>query len=154
MDIVQGGSNEDSDSSSSSERQVYPSLKILIVEDFALTSAILSSALKYCRSAYCFCAESGEEALVIMSEQGPFDLILTDVMMSGMGGIEFIKRVREKEIQCNWEHQTIVAMSADDTKGPESLEAGSSIFIFKYDGTMNKIFEIIDNIIESRKLKR
>src|SRR6476646_9903996 len=77
-------------SSNSSEGEtgesVNPEHSILIVEDFDMTSSFLSNSLKFCRAAKCVCASTAEEAMQIISERGVFDLILTDVMMSGIGG--------------------------------------------------------------------
>jgi CheY-like chemotaxis protein len=120
--------------------------RILIVEDFDLTSSFLSNTLKYCRSAQCTCAKSGEEALTIIETEGTFDLIITDVCMSGIGGIEFIRRVRTMETEKDWKAQVIVAMSADESNSEASLEAGSSLFIFKYDEPMHRIFSVLDTV--------
>jgi response regulator RpfG family c-di-GMP phosphodiesterase len=46
-----------------------------------------------------FCASfagSGDEALALMKEKGPFAVVITDMQMDGMNGIEFLKRVREQ----------------------------------------------------------
>lgn len=39
---------------------------------------------------------SGEEALALL-EKEPFDLVLLDIMMEGMGGIEVLKRIRNQK---------------------------------------------------------
>jgi CheY-like chemotaxis protein len=120
--------------------------RILVVEDFDLTSRFLSTTLKYCKSAFCYCAASGEEAITIMDEYGPFDLVLTDIYMPGMGGLEFIRRLRKKETDMGWKKQIIIAMSADAENSSLSLQAGSSVFIGKYEEPMHRIFEILDGI--------
>ena len=120
--------------------------RILIVEDFDLTSKFLSNTLKYCRSALCTCATSGEDALNIIRTEGTLDVVLTDVMMKGIGGIEFIKQVREHEETHGLQPQIILAMSADESNSEASLKAGSSLFIFKYNDPMHRIFEILDTI--------
>lgn len=40
-------------------------------------------------------AVSGEEGLVVLRNDGPFAVIISDMQMSGMDGVEFLKRVRQ-----------------------------------------------------------
>lgn len=120
--------------------------RILIVEDFSQTSNFLSSALNYCRSAHCVCASSGEDALDIIAGRGRFDLILTDVMMKGIGGLEFMRRVRRLEHEEGWTAQTIVSLSADEANSERALAAGASSFVCKYNSPLSRIFEILDTL--------
>ena len=43
----------------------------------------------------CFGCQSGEEALHMLDAEG-FDVVLCDVQMPGMGGLELLRLVREK----------------------------------------------------------
>lgn len=68
---------------------------LLIVDDDAVNRALLAGFLKndsYNR----LCANSGEEALAIAARQ-PLDLILLDIMMPGMSGIEVAERLKRDE---------------------------------------------------------
>jgi len=73
--------------------QELPRKTILIVDDEAIIRDLCARALKGYRVLE---AAEGEEALLIF-EQGGIDVILTDVMMPGMGGIELLKRLKELE---------------------------------------------------------
>jgi len=66
---------------------------ILIVDDEAIIRDLCSRALKGYNLRE---ARSGEEALAIF-DKGGVDVILTDVMMPGMDGIELLRRLKEKE---------------------------------------------------------
>jgi signal transduction histidine kinase len=66
---------------------------ILIVDDEAIIRDLCGKALKGYRVME---AADGEEALQ-MFEQGGVDVILTDVMMPRMGGIDLLKRLKEIE---------------------------------------------------------
>jgi CheY-like chemotaxis protein len=68
---------------------------VLIVEDDDAVRAVTRRALT--RFGYTvLTAESGQEALRIASEHaGKIDLLLTDVMMPGMNGVEVATRVAE-----------------------------------------------------------
>ena len=68
--------------------------RILVVDDYPPTRELIRDALT--RSDYYEIseAENGREALDMCS-QGPFDLVISDVMMPTMGGMELLKRLRE-----------------------------------------------------------
>jgi two-component system, sensor histidine kinase and response regulator len=66
---------------------------ILIVDDEAIIRDLCCKALKGYRLLE---AGDGREALALF-EKGGVDVILTDVMMPGMGGIELLKRLKEIE---------------------------------------------------------
>ena len=66
---------------------------VLIVDDESIIRDLCSKALKGYRV---FQAGDGEEALKVF-QQEEIDVILTDVMMPKMGGIELLKRLKEIE---------------------------------------------------------
>jgi len=66
---------------------------VLVVDDEAIIRDLCSKALKGYRV---FQAGDGEEALGVF-RKGEIDVILTDVMMPKMGGIELLKRLKEIE---------------------------------------------------------
>jgi two-component system, sensor histidine kinase and response regulator len=74
-------------------RREMPLKTILIVDDEASIRDLCMRALKGYRLLQ---AGSGEAALTIF-DRGGVDVILTDVMMPGMDGIELLKRIKEKE---------------------------------------------------------
>jgi DNA-binding NtrC family response regulator len=60
--------------------------KILIVDDEQAIRALLHAAVSS-PGFTVFDADSGAKALAIADEQGPFDLVVSDVLMPGMDGI-------------------------------------------------------------------
>lgn len=66
---------------------------VLVVDDEAIIRDLCSKALKGYRVLQ---AANGEEALRVF-QKGEVDVILTDVMMPKMGGIELLKRLKEME---------------------------------------------------------
>ncbi len=73
--------------------QEKPEKSILIVDDEAIIRDLCIRALKGYRILE---AHNGEEALSVFSKGG-VDVILTDVMMPGMDGIELLRRLKEIE---------------------------------------------------------
>lgn len=70
-------------------------------------------------------ADSGQEALALVS-QYTFDLILMDIQMPGMGGIETTKRIHQYCQKHDLPPIPIVALTADvtDTKREKFIQAG------------------------------
>lgn len=62
-------------------------------------------------------AESGEQALKLLDEP-PFDLLVTDVLMSGISGIVLAERVRNHP---EWKDVPIVFVSASSTPSDEHV---------------------------------
>lgn len=69
-------------------------------------------------------AESADKALRLLREE-PFDLVITDIYMSKMSGIELAKQIRE-----SWPSVKVMLLSAYEDFGyaREAIEAG----VFKY----------------------
>jgi two-component system, cell cycle sensor histidine kinase and response regulator CckA len=69
--------------------------RVLLVEDEAVVRNIVARTLT--RAGYRVAvATHGEEALQIAEREGPFDALVTDVVMPGMGGWELGKRLAER----------------------------------------------------------
>ncbi|MBV5340949.1 MAG: response regulator, partial [Deltaproteobacteria bacterium] len=68
--------------------------RILIVEDDELSRALLESHLL--RQGYTvICAGSGEEALSLLEKQ-TVDLVISDLVMPGMDGIQLMQMAKEQ----------------------------------------------------------
>jgi EAL domain-containing protein (putative c-di-GMP-specific phosphodiesterase class I)/CheY-like chemotaxis protein len=71
-------------------------LRFLVVEDQGFQRWTLEQMLRNMGAAEVFSAENGERALeIVRSAQPPIDVIVTDLKMPGMDGIEFIRHVGE-----------------------------------------------------------
>lgn len=68
--------------------------KILIVDDDLVLCSVLIKALTL-KGYLCLDAESGEQAYEMIKKDEP-DLVLSDVFMGGMDGIEFMNRVKKE----------------------------------------------------------
>lgn len=68
---------------------------LLVVDDDLKSRKIISLLLEE-RGYKISLAKNGAEALSILSQNNPFDLILTDVNMPGMTGIELIETMQER----------------------------------------------------------
>ena len=71
-----------------------PKPKVLFVDD---EEAILKAfKLNLGRKYSVFIAESGNEGLRVIEEEGPFEVIVSDFSMPGMNGADFLEKVREQ----------------------------------------------------------
>ena len=74
---------------------MYKDARILIVDDDPKVLLILSTALKRMKNGYSVVAvQSGTEALQLVKAE-PFDLVVTDVRMPGIDGIELVQNIRD-----------------------------------------------------------
>jgi adenylate cyclase len=70
-----------------------PQVRVLIVDDVEANREVLARRLA--RHGYVTVpAEDGQTALDLIAVEPPFDLVLLDVMMPGMSGLEVLERVR------------------------------------------------------------
>jgi CheY-like chemotaxis protein/anti-sigma regulatory factor (Ser/Thr protein kinase) len=103
-----------------------PAWKLLIVDDVATNRNLLDELLSHVGFAT-RTAASGEEALVVFHEWHP-DLVLMDLRMPGMGGLEAVRRLRE-----NGSKAAIIAVTASSLADAEDevREAGADGFVRK-----------------------
>lgn len=71
-----------------------PESRILIVDDEGTSLLILENYLQH-HGHVAICAANGREALALLEKQ-PVDLVISDLVMPGMGGIEFMDLAKER----------------------------------------------------------
>jgi signal transduction histidine kinase len=105
-------------------------LRILLAEDNRVNQKIAIRLLEK-RGHHAVLAANGKEALEALA-QGSFDLVLMDVHMPDMDGIEATMAIREKE-KTTGLHQPIIAMTALAMKGDRErcLAAGMDGYLTK-----------------------
>jgi PAS domain S-box-containing protein len=112
-------------------REAQPSLNILLVEDHPANQKLALSLLaKWGHEATL--AQNGQEALDVLLERS-FDLILMDMQMPVLGGIEATQQIRAREAELQLPHTPIIAMTAaamqDDREA--CLAAGMDDYVTK-----------------------
>ncbi len=107
------------------------SLRILLAED-NLVNQRVAVALLQKRGHSVQVAGTGEQVLKILADGGEFDLILMDVQMPELDGIETTVRIREQE-KGRGGHIRILAMTAHAMSGDRErcLEAGMDGYLSK-----------------------
>lgn len=121
-------------------------MKILFVDDDLMTHAIIKDILKDWDLTT---ASSAQEALDNFPEG--YDLIvLTDIHMPGMGGIEFLRKIKDQYPYV----QVIMVSSTDDTRNLlEAYEAGANDFIVKPFDRKDIIFALENTLHKNKRWK-
>ncbi|WP_207535329.1 hybrid sensor histidine kinase/response regulator transcription factor [Desertivirga arenae] len=124
--------------------------RILLVDDNSELRSFLKESFE--KHYLIYEAADGKEALEIAAEKMP-DLIISDVMMPVMDGIEFCKRVKE---QFETSHIPFIILSAKDTLDSKLEGMGSGAdYYFGKPLSMELLQLTVQNIFEqSEKLKQ
>jgi PAS domain S-box-containing protein len=106
-------------------------LKILLAEDNPINALLTRELLR--RRGHRVTEVASGEAAVKAVEDGAFDLLLTDIHMPGMDGIEATKAIRRNEALLSRPRTPIVALTADalETGRRACREAGMDGFLTK-----------------------
>lgn len=103
-------------------------IRVLIVDDHHLVRAGLRTVLELEEDIDVTGeAASGEEALDRLALD-PVDVVLMDVLMPGMGGIEACREVRNRQLSCR---VLMLTSSSDDEAVLSSLIAGANGYLLK-----------------------
>lgn len=121
-----------------------PVLHVLVVEDNHVNQQLMIALLNR-RQHRAVIAQNGKEALDILEHQS-FDIILMDVQMPVMDGLEATRQIREREKQSGG-HVPIIAMTANTSPQDRQmcLQAGMDDHIAK-PVEINKLFTALQRI--------
>jgi CheY-like chemotaxis protein len=103
--------------------------RILVVEDNHVNQKVVTAVLRK-RGFSIELANDGQEALSKLEKSAPFDLVLMDVQMPVLDGLEATRLIRK---DARWSHLPIIAMTAHAMNGDKErcLEAGMNGYISK-----------------------
>lgn len=104
-------------------------LVVLAVDDDLINLKLLKSMLlKTGNVKEVIEAKNGSDAIGQLKGRDDIDLILLDIIMPIMGGIEMLKVVRADD---SLRQLPIIVLTTDETKKAEALEAGANGFLMK-----------------------
>jgi signal transduction histidine kinase/DNA-binding response OmpR family regulator len=130
------------------EREPSEFLSVLLVEDNAVNQRLAARLLEK-RGHRVVVAANGREALAAL-ENNVFDLVLMDIQMPEMDGIEATAAIRKKE-QLSGKHQAVIALTAHAMKGDQER-----CFLAGMDGYLSKPIRAqeLDAILETHIAQR
>ena len=120
-------------------------MRILIVDDEMVSRTKLELIMEYFGD--CQTAEHGEEALAAFHEahqnRDPFDLLMLDINLPGMDGIQLLSAIRDAEKQLNIDRANrakilIISSYRDKERIVASVQSGCDDYIGS-----NEIIDII-----------
>jgi len=104
-------------------------LKVLIVDDDFINRKLLHTLLKKNPSVTDMLeAENGSDALDKLKKDPDINLILLDIMMPVVDGVEFLKIFRSDMAN---NHIPVIVLSTDDTRKTEVFDNGANDFLRK-----------------------
>lgn len=124
-------------------------VSVLVVEDNAINQRTLATILQKLGFTVC-CAHNGREAVDICSNNR-MDLVLMDIHMPVMGGVEALHLIRENELRRGTDERVpIIALTADAVSGTEEnlLCQGFDLYISK-PVTICELVEKLQQVIEA-----
>ena len=119
---------------------------ILIIEDNPDVSSFIGSVIPNVNISY---AKNGREGFEKALQIVP-DVIITDIMMPEMNGIEMCEKIRQSEILC---HIPIIIISAkaEQTDKIEGIKSGADAYLYK-PFNAEELNVTINSLLERRKL--
>lgn len=119
-------------------------LVVLAVDDDLINLKLLSSMLKKSGNVKEVVeARNGSDAIGQLKSRNDIDLILLDIIMPIMGGIDMLKVVRADD---TLRQVPIIVLTTDETKKAEALECGANGFLMKpirHDDLVKKMATVI-----------
>lgn len=111
------------------EVEALKGVRVLVVDDALVNCVVLRRMLDKVGCIVEVC-ESGHEALQAVAEKGPFDVVLMDVEMPGMDGLETLRRLRTNPARRTL---PVVALTAHALQGDRErfLAAGMDDYLAK-----------------------
>ena len=104
-------------------------LVVLAVDDDMINLKLLKSMLKKSgKVKEVIEAKNGSDAIGELKSRDDIDLILLDIIMPIMGGIDMLKVVRADD---SLRQVPIIVLTTDETKKVEALECGANGFLMK-----------------------
>ena len=104
-------------------------LKVLLVDDDFINRKLLQTLLKKNATVTeVIEAENGSDALDKLKKETDVNLILLDIMMPIVDGIEFLKIFRSDMSNA---HIPVIVLSTDDTRKTEVFDNGANDFLRK-----------------------
>jgi CheY-like chemotaxis protein len=121
--------------------------KIIIIEDNAVVARLYENKLRAAGNEVTTVMD-GAEGLRLIHELRP-DLVLLDLMLPNMSGIEIIKKIRE---DFRFTSLPIMAYSsADEDVLAQAVEAGSTTIISKNEASFKEILEQFNALLEASR---
>jgi two-component system chemotaxis response regulator CheY len=122
--------------------------KILVVDDSQLIHSMYRLVLNRYNGCRIVDAMNGLEALDVLSTESDFDLILLDINMPVMNGIQFMEKIRKENI---YRHIPVVVISTEgkETDTLRALKLGAWGYVVK-PFKPEILYELIEKVLAKK----
>jgi len=104
-------------------------IKVLYVDDDIVSRKLFENILKKNPYVYeALEAKDGKEALTILNKNPDIELILLDIIMPTMNGIEMLEFMKK---DARFNNIPVIVLSTDDSQKIKALETGANDFLSK-----------------------
>ncbi|PYI56268.1 response regulator [Paenibacillus flagellatus] len=123
---------------------------VLLVEDEAFVRRSLRHIIRWEEMGFTIAgeAEDGEEALAMMKDLPP-DVVISDIVMPVMDGVELLKRAREEGIESSF---VMLTCMNEFEYARQALEFGASAYLLKLSMNVESLRETLAKV--DRELRR
>ena len=120
--------------------------RILLVEDNTMICRIWKLQLE--KSGHKIVSvHTGDEALEYLAQETP-DLVLTDVMLPGMSGLELVEKIRAGEQTRNIPVIVLSALSSQGSK-EQALSLGVARYIVKSECSPDLLASVVSEVLDN-----
>ena len=104
--------------------------KVLVVDDSGLTRQQVRAMLESCCEVEVLTAEDGQQALELLGRDPDVELIITDIEMPVLGGVELVRRIRAAE-ETMYLPVLVMSTLGQVRERDSALNSGADAFIEK-----------------------
>ena len=126
-------------------------MKILLIDDDIFLRDMY--AMKFTEAGHEVTAvEQAEQALRILEESADFDVILVDMIMPGMSGLEFLQNANTQNL-CNEKICIVLSNQGQQADIDEAMQAGAQAYIVKAEYIPSEVVQKIEDIYKEKSKK-
>ncbi len=120
-------------------------MKILLVDDDAFLRDMY--ATKFTEAGHeVLVASGGQAGLVSIDENGPFDVILLDMVMPGLSGVDFLKEIKLRDdtaaTKC-----IVLSNQGEESDKKAATDAGAAGYIVKAESIPSEVVAQVESSI-------
>ncbi|MBW1894448.1 MAG: response regulator [Deltaproteobacteria bacterium] len=120
---------------------IIPNVKIVVVDDDSSLRDLIATALMYCVNRNVLSFENGLEAWNYISSSDGIDIVVSDVNMPEMDGIELLSRIKD-----SYPDKICILMSGDVSNEKSAKKMGADAFLAK-PFKISDLFDIVQTYI-------
>jgi CheY-like chemotaxis protein/anti-sigma regulatory factor (Ser/Thr protein kinase) len=115
---------------------------VLVVDDTLLDAALAQGLIEQRKATRVITATSGEAALQAIERESP-DLVVTDLQMLGMNGLELVEAIQQRY---SWLPTILMTAHGSEALAAEALRLGAASYVRKQD-LAHRLRETVDDVL-------